>query len=87
MSATNGGRGRPPVPPEGHGPPEQAQEIPITKQIVYQSQHTTAERGEAGARINFVVIEAGMPVTHSYLVGEPGKQEILKELSGGLTLP
>lgn len=87
MSAMNGGRGTPPVPPLGHGPPAPAQEVPIVKEVTWQSQQTTAERGEQGGRISFVVIEGGMPVAHHYLIGDAGKKVLLEELSGGLTIP
>jgi hypothetical protein len=88
MSAANGGRGTPPVPPEGHGPPEQ-QEIPILKEVTYHSQQTTAQRMQdgSGAVISFIVLEGGQPVQHRYIIGEPGKKALLEELAGGLALP
>jgi hypothetical protein len=86
MSATNGGRGTPPVPPEGHGPLAEQFEIPISKEVVYQFQNTEARREGNGGVISFLVIEAGMPVKHSYLIAEQGKKRLLEELSGGLTL-
>jgi hypothetical protein len=84
MSAANGGRGEPPIPPEGHGPP---QEVPISKEIIQPSQATSCQRTANGARLSFVVIENGEVVQHTYSIGEPGKKLILEELSGGLTLP
>jgi hypothetical protein len=86
VSAANGGRGTPPVPPAGHGPPPQ-EGIPITKEITQISQGTLAERTEDGAILTFIVIDGGQPVKHNYLVGDPGKKQILEALSGGLTLP
>jgi hypothetical protein len=87
MSATNGGRGTPPVPPPGHGLPAQTQEIPIEKEVTLISKGTLAQRTEDGAILSFIVIEGGLPVKYSYVVGAPGKKLILEELSGGLTLP
>lgn len=85
MSAANGGRGAPPVPPEGHGPPQEA--IAISKRVIQQSQGTRAERDGNGGSISFLVVEAGQAVEYTYLIGEPGKKAILEELAGGITLP
>jgi hypothetical protein len=84
MSAANGGRGKPPVPPASHAPP---QTIQIVKEVTYNSQGTNAQRVNDGAMLSFVVIEGGQPVRHCYLIGEPGKKAILEELAGGITLP
>ncbi len=73
------------MPPEGHGPPVQ-QEIPILKEVTYNSQGTSAQRVDNGAVFSFVVIEGGQPVRHSYIAGEPGKKAVLEELAGGITL-
>lgn len=84
MSAADGGRGTPPIPPEGHGPP---QEIPILKEITYRSQGTNAQRADKGAVISVVVVDGGQPVQLHIVVGESGKKTILEELAGGITLP
>lgn len=87
MSAANGGRGAPPVPPEGHGPPDRGQQVPITKEITHISQATVAERHEHGAILVFVVMDGGQLVKHNYLVGAEEKSALVEQLTGGLKIP
>lgn len=83
MSAANGGRGTPPTPPQGHGSP---QEIPILKEVTYSVQHGSAKTEGDRGEISYVVVEAGMPVRHTYIVEDSDKKRILEGLSGGLKL-
>lgn len=82
MSATNGGRGKPPVPPEGHGPPQQIQ---VGKEIVQQCMATDAERTpNGGLSVSFVVTDGGEPIRRTFLVGEPGRKAIQEAVNGGV---
>jgi hypothetical protein len=83
MSAANGGRGKPPVPPEGHGP--QAPQVP-PRRIVEHSLQTEAQGTEDGKGlvVTFLVSEAGEPVLRSYIVGEPGRKAIQEVVNGGI---
>ena len=83
MSAENGGRGRPPVPPEGHGPPQQ-QQVVIGKEVTYRPVMTDAKRTEDGLIVAFLVSEGGEPVQHRYLVGPPGKKNLQEAVNGGI---
>jgi hypothetical protein len=83
MSATNGGRGTPPIPPPEALP--QQQEIPLQAEITRRpAGPTTAERRGDGLAVSFIVLIGGQPEQHTYLVGEPGKKALLDAITGGL---
>lgn len=85
MSAANGGRGTPPVPPEGHGPP-QAPRIP-PRHIVEHSLGTEAQATDDGGLIVTVLIsEAGEPVRRSFIIGKPGRKAIQEAVNGGIEI-
>lgn len=89
ISASNGGRGTPPVPPEGHGPePEPTQQVVVTREIVERSLGTTAERtGDSGLAVSFIVPnETSQLVRRTFLVEEQGKQNIADAITGGVVL-
>lgn len=86
MTSSNGGRGAPPVPPEGHGPQPPQRE---PRQIIECPVGTSASRidqGERGLMITFVVIEHNEPVKRTFLVGENGQEAIRDAVNGGIEL-
>lgn len=87
MSAENGGRGKPPVPPEGHGPPPEQMQVPIIKEIIQPSKGTSAVKDEDGQlHISFVVIEAHGAIQHTWTVGELGQKSIMDAMTGGIEI-
>lgn len=78
MSAKNGGRGKPPT------PPQQQKEIAIEGQVIRQSRQTNAERTDNGLAITFVVPVNGAFMQHTYLIGERGRDAIRDAITGGL---
>ncbi|HET7053663.1 MAG TPA: hypothetical protein VFI09_07095 [Solirubrobacterales bacterium] len=85
MSASNGGRGAPPVPPEGHGPQPPQRE---PRQVIECPVGTSASRieGERGLMLTFVTVEAGEPVKRTFLVGENGEGAIRDAVTGGIQI-
>lgn len=78
-----GGGGTPPQPSP---PPEQVPQVPILKEVTYDSQETDAHREGEGLRLRFVVIEAGQPIWLTLLVSKPGKEKIESVVNGGLEI-
>lgn len=79
---------REPTPEEAAAAAAAAGAIPIEAEVTRQSKATDCVRTEnGGLQLSFVVMEGGVPVQHTYLVGEKGKLKILDTATGGLTLP
>lgn len=83
MSASNGGRGTPPVPPEGHGPPRQ---VEIGKTILQQALGVEVERDGEGLVLSFIVPEAGEPIRRTFRVGKSGREKIRDAANGGVEI-
>ncbi len=82
MSAANGGRGTPPVPPEGHGP--QVPQVP-PRRIIEHSLDTEAQATDDGKLVvTTLVMEAGEPVLRSVIIGKPGRKTVQDACNGGL---
>lgn len=83
MSASNGGRGTPPIPPESHQPQPPQRE---PRQIIECPVGTSASRigGDRQLMITFVTVEAGEPVKRTFLVGEAGQGAIKDAVTGGI---
>lgn len=81
MSARNGGRGRPPVPPEGHGP---KQEIRVGRTIIENHMGIEVDRAGEGMVLSFLVTEGGEVVRRTYQIGKPGRERIRDAATGGV---
>lgn len=83
MSAANGGKGTPPVPPESHMPDPPQRE---PRQIIEYPVATSASRieGSRPLMLTLVVIEQGEPVKRTFLVGEQGRKQIQEAVNGGI---
>lgn len=81
MSASNGGRGRPPVPPEGHGPREK---VRIGATIIQPSLGVECDRNGEGLILSVLVTEGGELIRRTFEIGENGKATIRAAVNGGI---
>lgn len=58
--------------------------IQIFKEVVYDSQGTTAEKEGDGLRVKHIVFENGEAVQHTYLVHAQGKGKLRDAVLDGL---